>query len=121
MKMAYVTMDVANTTDTDLTDAFVYGTLGRIGTDDNSGYLIGSDVLEGWWVPASGEPFYYDGSDYTDSTNDNKHLFFSDLKAGETRTVHLAFAYVEQMEEEAFLMFENRGEDKEPLYVKLVP
>ena len=121
VKMAYVTMDVANTTDTDLTDAFVYGTLGRIGTDDNSGYLIGSDVLEGWWVPASGEPFYYDGSDYTDSTNDNKHLFFSDLKAGETRTVHLAFAYVEQMEEEAFLMFENRGEDKEPLYVKLVP
>ena len=66
MKMAYVTMDVANTTDTDLTDAFVYGTLGRIGTDDNSGYLIGSDVLEGWWVPASGEPFYYDGSDYTE-------------------------------------------------------
>ena len=100
VKMAYVTMEVTNTSDEDVTDTFVWGRLGTIGEDDIFKLFADySGILKGWSKAAFGEPFYYDGSDYADSANSNKHLFFSDFKAGETRTVHLAFAYVEQMEE----------------------
>lgn len=122
VKMAYVTMEVTNTSDEDVTDTFVWGRLGTIG-EDNIFKLFAdySGILKGWSKAAFGEPFYYDGSDYADSANSNKHLFFSDFKAGETRTVHLAFAYVEQMEENAWIALRSWVGDKEPVYVKLVP
>lgn len=121
VRLAYITLDVTNTSDEDLMDEFVYGRIGAI-DEDGEFNIMGEyrSVLDGWGELAGAEPIYYDGADYLDGEY-NKHVFNSDFKAGETRTVHLAIPYVQEIEENAYLMFRDWIGHLTPVYVKLVP
>lgn len=116
VKFAYVTLEIANTSEADLTDQYVYTSMVYRNPETNEAQMKG--ILGGFWRASGMEPVYYDGSDYMDGEN-NKHLFFSDFKAGETRTVHLGLFCLETEADNAYLVFRDWTGELEPLYVKL--
>lgn len=115
VKFAYITLDISNTSETDMLDQFVYSNI--FYRNPETGEIENTEVLGDFWRAVGYEPVFYDGGDYLDGVY-NKHLFASDFKAGETRTVHLGIFCAEKKLDQAYLSFRNQDEYT---FVKLVP
>ncbi len=105
MKFLYVTLTLQNKTGEAMTDISVYPCIRFLQEEEDGTYSFIDRDYEWDELVRENSPIYFDQSDYSEP----QHFFFMDLKAGETREVHLLYAVDEDRIDTGYLTFNLGG------------